>query len=633
MRAHLSRMPGNGLKFLFRLTLIGLLTLVFLIPQLLISRGRATRATHRTLEETLCDAVTVLPSPVNGSNAFTDITVPSGLSFTHFAGPPGSYFMPEVNGTGGALFDYDSDGDLDIFLVNSGRSPRAVGKFPSGARTESRLFRRESDGRYTDVTETAGVGDANLGVGCAVADVDNDGDLDLYLPRYGLDRLLENRGDGTFLDITEAAGIQNPDWGTGAVFFDYDGDGWLDLFVTNYVMDPLNDLSIACDFGRHRISYCGPKKFVSLSDRLFHNEGIATDAAGQGHVRFRDVSEESRIAGVKGAGLSAAVADFNRDGWPDVFVANDLDPNRLWINLGNGTFQDEAVLRGVATSGTGATQSNMGIAIGDINGDGALDLLCTHLTTEGATLFVNDGVGNFRDATREFRLLDPTFLHTGWGTAFVDLDHDGDLDLPIANGLVAPCQLLGPLGVMQRLMVRQDVIPDTDAYWRDFADRNLLLMNRGDGRFLDLSAAGGAFTSTLGSARGLMYGDVDQDGDLDLLVSYLGGRARLFRNDLPKSGHWLSIRAVDPRWKRDAYGAELTIWASSSRWFSVVNPAGSYAASHDTRVHFGLGDAEHYDRIEVRWPDGVLEAFPSGPTDRRLELRRGEGRAIPKRSA
>lgn len=573
-----------------------------------------------------CEAVAAIPRNRGSAKFFVDITDEVGLDFQHVVGPLGTYFMPEVNGAGGALFDYDNDGDLDLYLINGGRSPKAVGEFPPGTRVENRLFRQEPDGRFVDVTGNSGLGDTGFGVGCAVGDIDNDGDLDVYVTNYGPDRMFRNNGAGTFSDITDVAGISNPDWASGATFFDYDRDGRLDLFVTNYVSDPIYGHSVACDFDEHGFNYCGPLKFAATVDRLFHNEGIRTDESGSSSVVFVDVTARAGMSDTKGAGFTAVCADFNRDGWPDIYVTNDLYPNRLWINGVDGTFSEQGQLRGAAVNGDGIAEAGMGIAIGDVNSDASFDLLATHFSRETSTLYVNDGNGIFSDVTLESKLAGLTLQHTGWGAALLDLDHDGDLDLPLANGLVTPCELIVPIDRRQRLEVRQDDIPDAEDFWNEFADRNLLLVNDGNGRFDDGSQQGGDFTAYPGSARALIFGDIDEDGDPDLLVTYCGGRARLFRNDVPKRGHWLKVRAVDPRLHRDAYGAEVTVIVGDRRLLRTVNPSSSYLASNDPRPHFGLGASAGYDAIHVVWPDGLAEVFPDGPADEVVVLRRGEGR-------
>jgi hypothetical protein len=458
-----------------------------------------------------------------------------------------------------------------------------------------------------------------------VADIDNDGDLDLYVTDLARDRLYRNNGNGTFTEIGEAVGIHENDYGTSAAFFDYDRDGWLDLVVANYVHDPAHGLSVACTYENGQVTYCAPDNFIATDARLLHNDGPVRGADGQWLPKFSDVTSQAGLSKVPGAGFAVVCADFNGDRLPDIYIANDLNPNRLWINLGNGSFVDEAVVRGAAYNGKGAVESCMGIAIGDVNNDGAIDLLTSHFIEEIGTLHLNDGSGHFIDATEAAGIAGPTLRHTGWGAAFVDLDHDGYVDLTIVNGAVFPCHLLRR-GVTQRSQeVRHDLVTDARAFWAPYADRNLLLINRGTGRFEDQSDRGGEFSTTLGSARALICGDIDDDGDIDLVVTCCGGRARVFRNDVLKRGRWLQVRVVDAALHRDAYGAEVVVEAGERRFHRLASPASSYLASHDPRLHFGLGNVDRYDAVTVHWPDGSVETFSGGLVDRLVILERGTG--------
>ncbi len=618
-------------RSVIRISLFGRIAIAFVcfglltIPQILWLSSSQFLSERGQAFQKPCDNVSDVPARSHVTQSFADITDKVGLDFQHIAGPLGSYYMPEVNGTGGAFFDYDSDGDLDIYLINAGRSPKAAGNFPPGTRIENRMFRQEADGRFTDVTEESGLGDTGFGSGCAIGDIDNDGDLDVYVTNYGQDRLFQNNGNGMFRDITLAVGIIESDPGTGAVFFDYDRDGRLDLFVTSYVSDAVHGLSVACEFGEGRVTYCGPMMFSATAARLWHNEGVHTDASGNSSVAFADVTIKAGMAETKGAGFTAVSADFNRDGWPDIYVANDLYPNRLWINGADGTFSDQGHVRGLALNGKGKSEASMGIALGDVNGDATFELLVTNLTHEADALYLNAGDGLFVDSTQMSGLGEVTLPHTGWGAAFLDLDQDLDLDLALANGLVTPCEWMFSTQ-RPRPVASSVLVPNPATFWATYADRNLLLVNDGTGMFHDHSDFGGDFTSETGSARSLIYGDIDEDGDPDLLVTYCGGRARLFRNDIPKRGHWLKLRALDPRLHRDAYGAEITVSVGDRRLIRLVNPASGYLGSNDPRPHFGLGDSVEFDAIHVLWPDGLSEVFPGGKGDRMIVLRRGEGR-------
>ena len=572
------------------------------------------------------------PRAVTGPRVFTDISAEAGIDFQHVVGPLGTYFMPESVGAGGALFDFDGDGRLDVYLVNSGRTPEAPGELPPATRVENRLFRQTEQGQFVDVTETSGLGDTGYGMGCAVGDVDNDGHPDVYVTNYGADRLYRNLGDGTFADVTDQAGIRNEEWGTSAAFFDYDRDGWLDLVVVNYTRDPTYGHLVGCGFRKGLVSYCGPHKFLPTIDRLFRNEGLQTDESGSRSVRFRDVTAEAGLDQAETFGFGVVCADFTADGWPDIFVANDGAPNHLWVNQQNGRFTEEGVPRGVAYNAIGAAEAGMGVAVGDVDFDERPDLVVTHLSKETTTLYVNDADGYFRDDTDRSGLGPPTYLGTGWGAALVDLNHDGYLDLPLVNGLVIPCHSGFPFHGEDTFQVRRDTVTDPEAYWRDYADLNVLLMGAEGARFRDISDTGGDFCAGADSGRSLIYGDVDSDGDIDLLVTNCGGPARLYRNDFAREGHWLSLRIVDEQLQRDAYGAEVRVRAGGRVHYRLASPASSYLASNDPRVHVGLGPADHFDEIVITWPDGPVETatevFPGGKADQAVTIRRGAGRAL-----
>lgn len=580
--------------------------------------------------ESHCARHRVQPRSPEASGGFVDVTDELGLEFRQAVGPVGSYFMPEINGGGAAFLDYDGDGDLDIFLVNSRRSPRAVGEFPPGTTLGNRLFRQDAGGRLVDVTEHAGLLGSGYGIGCAAGDVNNDGSIDLYVSHYGGDQLYLNRGQGTFENVSSVAGIDDREWSTSVAFFDYDRDGWLDIVVANYVEDPVYHHSVACGF-EGRFSYCGPQEFRASFTRLYHNDGPQSEAHAL--VHFTDVTGASGLRDSPTAGLGLVCADFDADGWPDVYVASDMLPNRLWMNQRNGTFRDEAATRGVSVNSNGIPEGSMGLALGDFDNDGDDDLVVTNLVGEGTAVYENAGEGLFRDARDVRGVLGATRDHTGWGVGLVDFDHDGSLDLAIGNGLVIPCRLgLPPHGAAPFVVPLAEHL-DPQGFWRDFEDANVLLVNDGTGRFADGAAQGGDFCSAVGSARALVYGDIDNDGDVDLLVTNCGGAARLYRNDIAKRGHWLMVRAVDPRLRRDGYGANVAV-LSQGRWLRrTINPASSYLASNDPRAHFGLGSGDEFDKIVVDWQDGLREAFAGGPADRFLVLERGTGDAVPQGSA
>jgi hypothetical protein len=515
-----------------------------------------------------------------------DATARIGLDFVHDAGAPGSFAMPEIMGSGGALLDFDGDGDLDVLLVN--------------ARGPNRLWRQEAGLRFVDATRGSGLDAPGWGMGVAVGDFDNDGRADVYLTRNGPNALFRNRGDGTFEDVTARAGVAGGGWSASAAFTDFDGDGFLDLFVTRYLaLDP----AIECRDAAGRRDYCGPERFPGVHDLLYRNNGDGT---------FADASRPSGIAAAARHGLGVIAADLTGDGRPDFFVANDRDPNQLWVNRGDGTFADEAMVRGAALDDAGQAKAGMGVACADVDGDGRLDLVVTNLRGEGHTLYRADARGGFEDGSARAGLVAATFRHTGFGVAAPDLDQDGRVDLAVANGHVfrggapEPRARLGP-------------------HWNEYAEAGQLLRNAG-GRFEEPGGAAGALAAEPCVGRGLAAGDVDGDGDLDLLVMAVAGRPRLLLNEAPGRGRWLGVRALDPARRRDAHGAVVTAVTAGGRQVRLAHPAGSYLSSGDPRVHFGLGREDAVTVIEVVWPGGKVERFPGGPADRIVTVRRGEGR-------
>jgi tetratricopeptide (TPR) repeat protein len=524
---------------------------------------------------------------------FVDASASAGLHFTHDAGLDGSHFMPEIMGSGCALFDADGDGDLDAFLVGFG--PHA----PATPRACSALFAQGDDGRFIDVTASSGLVGVPQGMGVATGDVDNDGDLDVYVTGFGADALFRNDGALHFTDVTSLAGIGDPAWSTSAGFFDYDRDGWLDLFVANYVdYDAQRD---HCLGALGEPIYCGPTGLRGIPSVLYH---------GEGGGRFRDVSAEAGIAALPGKGLGVALADFSGDGLPDIFVANDREPAFLWINQGNGRFTEEAMRRGCAVNEFGESEAGMGVALGDVDGDLALDLFVTHLTREKNTLYLAHG-GRFVDASSAAGLATPSLPYTGFGTAFLDLELDGDLDVVVVNGAVQ----------------REPTIGDdagVDAFGRAYGETGQLFVNQGKARFDDASATSGDLAeSTVG--RGLATGDVDDDGDVDLLVTAGAGPARLLLNQTQRHGHFLLVRAIDDALHRDAVGATVTVRVGGTSHVGVVTTACSYLSACDPRLHFGLGQATAVEGFEVTWSDGSTERFDGLAADQSILLRRGLG--------
>lgn len=557
----------------------------------------------------------LIPRPVVTKSYLVEVSDELGLKFRHDAGPIGSYPMPQIMGSGCVFFDFDNDDRLDILLLGGGPHPdvsRQDAVSPAGC-----LFRQTKEGRFEDVTATAGLQHSGYAMGAAVGDIDNDGDLDLYVSSFGRDTLFRNEGRGKFLDVTAAAGIANPRWGSAACFFDYDKDGWLDLFVVNYLDYFPGSI---CEDGSGRRDYCGPESFSGTVDKLYRNLGRpvkskalngATSKDTSAPVAFSDVTVAAGIAAHSGPGLGLACRDFDGDGRPDIYVANDMKANCLWIQQADGTFQNEAVLRGVAINRLGEAEASMGVTTGDVDADGHADLLLSHLRGESNTLYLGDETGQFEDATARSGLASLSLEPTGFGVGLLDLEHDGDLDVLVVNGRV------------KRGSARSS--DEVDAFWRNYAEPNQILRNDGSGVFKDDSRVGGKYAGRVEVSRGLAIGDIDNDGDLDVLVSNCAGPPRLYRNDFPNKGRWLMVRAVDPSLRRDAYGARLTVRAGGRQLSREINPSSSYLSSHDVRAHFGLGQAEQFESIEVVWPGGDSEIFPGGATNRSLILRRGDG--------
>ena len=534
-------------------------------------------------------ACIALPAVAGEKPWFVDVSDAVGLRYTHDSGAAGNLYMPEIMGAGAALFDHDGDGDLDVYLINGGPLP---GRDPAADGPRNRLFRQEESGRFTDVTDASGLGDRGYGMGVAVGDVDNDGDLDVFVSNYGPDRLYRNHGDGTFEDASAGLGGGLDGWSCSATFLDYDGDGRLDLYVTQYVA---YDPDKRCTDGAGRPDYCGPRMFPPVHDVLLHNEG-------QG--KFAPMAAAAGLHTAIGAGLGVVAEDLDGDGRIDVYVANDGHANQLWRNTGGGKFHDVALLLGSAYNMNGEAEAGMGVVAADLDGDLDLDLFVTHLDEESNTVYSFLGKQGYDDATAASGLGTGSLPRTGFGVAAPDVESDGDLDLVVANGRV------------------------TRGQGAAFAEPNQLYLNNGSGRFREAAEQGGDFSAAVEVSRGLAVGDVDDDGDLDLLVSNAGGPARLYRNDAPRGGSWLRVRAVDPRYRRDAYGARVTVTGGGRSWLRTVGPGFSYLSSSDPRAHFGLGPLKKVERIEVRWPDGLREAFAGGAVDRDVTLKRGDGKPL-----
>jgi hypothetical protein len=550
------------------------------------------------------------PAPHDPEPWFVDVAGSSGLDFVHESGRSGALFLPEMMGSGVAFLDYDNDGDLDVYLVQGGRllpPGDATGRSSEPRRGDlsDRLYRNDlgADGslHFKDVTARSGIATRGYGMGVATGDVDGNGYTDLYVTSFGPNQLLLNQGDGTFRDATEKAGAGDPSWSSSAAFLDYDRDGRLDLYLANYV-DLIFSTNKPCFMNNGQRDYCGPQSFRPLPHRLLHNKGDGT---------FEDVSERSRVGLVPGSGLGVSVADFDDDGWPDAYVANDQMENFLWLNGRDGTFRNVALERGAALAADGRPEASMGVDAGDFDNDGDEDVLVTNLTGQKTTLYVNEGHGTFSDLGVQSGIGQHGQRTTGFGAAWIDYDNDGLLDALVVNGRVFANEALVRAG---------DPFP--------YHERNQLLHNEGGGRFRDVTALAGAVFRGEGVHRGAAFGDVDNDGDLDVLVTQVDGPVKLLLNQVRGRGHWLGARLLTGR--RDALGARAVLRRDNAP--SLTRRArsdGSYCSANDPRVLFGLGPSPTTGILEVSWPDGRRERFRNLPADRYSDVIQGAGEALP----
>lgn len=525
-----------------------------------------------------------------GNVGFVDVAAESGVDFTHVNGMTGEVWLLEIMGAGVGLLDFDGDGRLDIWLVQGGPIADRSGPLPC-----DRLYRNASDGgelRFIDVTATAGVCSDGYGMGIATGDIDGDGDLDVFIANYGPNRLFENLGDGRFRDITADAGLAGDEWSVSASFADFDGDGWADLYVANYV-----DFSVAkrkrCAGVHGEPSYCSPEVYEPSGDLLYRNLGNGT---------FADVSAAAGIDVAQGAALGVVAKDFNGDGHVDFYVANDMTDNFLWLNQGNGRFRDDALLAGVAVNADGMVEASMGVAAEDFDADCDVDLFMTHLAVQTNTLYVNDGRGWFTDRSNATGVAAGSIPYTGFGTGWFDADNDGDLDVFSANGAVSAIagQSPGPL----ELPLRQP---------------NQLWLNDGKGRYREVRVPAFAIPEV---SRGAAFGDLDNDGDVDIVVTNNRGHARLYRNQAFENttAGWLGIELEDAE-NRPLLGS--TVWIEPNRCRAQRYATdGSYAAAHDLRLLFGTGTDSTPKRVTVRWPDGTTETFGPLPANRYHVLKR-----------
>ncbi len=551
--------------------------------------------------------------PASAAELFVDRAEELGVDFVHFAGVSGEFYIVEISGPGCGMLDYDNDGDLDLYLIQGemlgpDKSIEDADLPPQkGYLLRDRLYRNDlvvkADGTrklsFTDVTEPSGIRADGYGVGVAVADYDNDGWSDIFLTNFGPNQLWRNKGDGTFEEVIKATGTDDPRWNSGATFLDFDRDGLLDLFVGCY-LDFSYEKHKICRLPSGIPGYCAPETYSAVTNRLYRNRG---DGA------FEDWSLKGGVQHENGKALGVMATDFNLDGWMDVYVANDMLPNHMWINQRDGSFVNDGLLGGTAVNADGRSESSMGVDAADFDDDGDEDLFMTHLGYQTNTLYINDGKGLFDDRTTTSGLGPPSVGRTSWGVRFFDYDNDGLLDLMTASGEVF---------VIEALVRKKDPFP--------MHQPNQLFHNIGSGRFEDVTATAGAVFELSEVSRGLAFGDIDNDGDTDVLIENCNGRARLLINTSGNTNHWLGLRLVGGEPARDQIGAWVGVHRKNKpTMWRRVRTDGGYASANDPRLLFGLGDATAVDRIEVHWPDGTAENWIDVAVDRYTTLTKGSG--------
>jgi hypothetical protein len=532
-----------------------------------------------------------IPEAASVPIRFEDVHQGAGLTVAHFGGADGRFRLVETMGTGVGLFDYDNDGWLDIFIAQGCPLPLD----PRQKELTAHLYRNLRDGAFADVTKRAGVDFNGYGQGVAVGDYNGDGNLDLFVSGMGSSALYRNRGDGTFADVTAQAGVAGAGWATSCAFADLDGDGDLDLYVCHYLADTIDaqgNPTVNCNATPGRLGYCPPDAFQAEPDVLYRNNGNGT---------FTDVSQESGITAVPGKSLGLAILDLDDDGKLDIFVANDQSPNALFHNLGGLRFEDVAVRWGVAYSESGQLRSGMGVAAGDYDGDGRADLLVTNFYEEGDTLYRNAAAGDFQVTTTQARLASPSRGTLGFGAGFLDADNDGHIDLFVTNGHLNDVR---PLGMPYQMPPQ-------------------LFHNDGHGRFRDLAPRIGGYFQELWLGRGAAFGDLDNDGAIDIVVTHLGRPPAVLRNESGSRGHFLSLGLELRRGGRPCVGARITAEFAGRRVVRFLTGGTSYLSFSDPRIHLGLGDARQVDRLEIRWPSGTTQEWKRVDADRYLEAREG----------
>ena len=528
---------------------------------------------------------------------FTDVTSATGITFKHVASPQKKYIVESMS-AGVAVFDYDNDGYLDIYFVNS----LTVDLLASKTKSLSELYRNNGNGTFTNVSSKAGVSDVGWGMGVCVGDYDNDGWEDLYVTCLGPNQLFKNNGNGTFTNVTKKAGVGDARWSTGAAFVDYDNDGHSDLFVSNYVDFNINNLP---EFGKGKqCQYrgipvqCGPRGLPGAGDSLYHNNGDGT---------FTDVSDKAGVSDPNGYyGLGVVCSDFDGDGWTDIYVANDATPNFLYHNNGNGTFKDLGFISGTAVNENGSEQASMGVTVGDYDHDGKFDIFATNFSEEYNVLYRGTGVNMFSDASYATKVAEVSLPYVGWGTKFFDYDNDGWPDLFVANGHVYPQVDNANVGTGYR-------------------QRKLLHKNNRDGTFSEVAAQCGEALLEKRVSRGVAFGDIDNDGDTDIVVNDLDGAPQILRNDGGNANNSILVKTVGAKSNRGGIGARVKVVAGDLTQIDEVRSGASYISHNDLRLHFGLEKRTKVDLIEVRWPSGAIDRIQAPGVNRILTVNEGKG--------
>jgi hypothetical protein len=534
---------------------------------------------------------------------WTDVAPAVGITRPLISGSPHKGFIIEAKGGGIAFVDYDGDGDQDLYVVN-GATREMITDPDNAERLTNRLYRNDGDWAFTDVTAEAGVGDSGWGYGCVASDYDNDGDQDIYVANVGPNVLYRNDGDGSFTDVTTSAGVDDERYSTSAAFGDYDEDGDLDLYVTNFVVFRLADVSskdLGCRY-RGLPVMCGPGGFRGYPDSFFRNDGDGT---------FTDVTLEAGLMEKEPFfGFTPTFEDFDLNGTLDLFVPNDSCPNYLYRNLGNGRFINEGTIAGIAFGEDGRAQASMGVAIGDIDQDGLMDIFLTHWFNDYNALFRNEGSLMFTDRSFKSGVGRSSIAYVSWGTFFFDYDNDADLDLFVANG---------------------HTYPVADEMVEGYKQKNMLYLNDSTGQFEEVSDRMGEDFLQAKVSRGAAYADVDNDGDLDIFITELDDPPTFLRNDLDNGNHFLSLRLRGTTSNRDALGSRIELVAGGKRQFWSLRSGGSFLSHHDMRAFFGLGASERADRLKITWPDGKVQEWSDVPADRFIEIIEGDARLHPQR--